>query len=267
MTRYLHAGEGDAVFLLHGIGMSGEVYIRNIDALGRHFSVFVPDLLGHGFTASVDYANEPPQSAMARHVCHLADSLGLASYSIAGSSYGALIAALAYFDEPRRIKSVILIGSGSVFHESEEQKATLSAAAANGSRAMRDSTLESCRRRIGNIVYDPACIPEEILPIQLTSYAYLDRLTAYEAAIRGSIATMDLPAARVYARLEAMDVPALVITGREDIRARWLMHQEGVKRMPQARLIIYEKCGHMPFMEHPERFNADMLDFLTTIAR
>jgi pimeloyl-ACP methyl ester carboxylesterase len=45
------------------------------------------------------------------------------------------------------------------------------------------------------------------------------------------------------------------------------MHQEGVRRMPKARLIIYEKCGHMPFMEHPERFNADMLDFLTTIAR
>jgi 2-hydroxy-6-oxonona-2,4-dienedioate hydrolase len=263
-TRYLHAGQGEAVFLLHGIGMSGESFIRNIDALGEGFAVFAPDLLGHGFTASVDFGKAPPQCLMARHIRGLADALGIRSYSVAGTSYGALVAALMYFDAPERVRSAVLIGSGSVFHEAEEQKATLQAAAANGSRAMRDVTMESCRRRMAKIVYDPACVPEEILPIQMTSYARPDRLAAYEAAIAGSILTMDLPEARVYERLEALDLPVLVITGREDIRARWTAHVEGVERMPRARLVAYEKCGHMPFIEHPARFNADLFEFLST---
>jgi pimeloyl-ACP methyl ester carboxylesterase len=63
-------------------------------------------------------------------------------------------------------------------------------------------------------------------------------------------------------RLDEIDVPSWVITGREDVRADWRAHAAGVERMKNARLAVYDKCGHLPFLEHASRFNADLLAFL-----
>jgi len=266
-TRYLDAGEGEALILLHGVGMSGDVFLSNIVPLSSTFRVIAPDLCGHGFTDSVDFKGEPPPLVMARHVVELARTLGLKSYTVGGSSFGALVAALMYVQAPESVRRLIIIGSGSVFHPSDEQKRTLRAAMANGVTAMADPTLESCRQRMARIVYDAKTVPEDVFPIQLTSYALPDRMAAYEATIGGTIDTMDRPDARVFGGLEKIAVPTLVITGREDVRASWQLTTDGVKRMPDARLHIYEKCGHMPFMEQPQRFNRDVADFMTATRR
>lgn len=266
-TRYLDAGDGEPVILLHGVGMSGDVFLPNIGPLSARFRVVAPDLCGHGFTDAVDFGSEPPPVVMAQHVIGLAEALGLSSYTVGGSSFGALVAALMYFLAPDHVRRLIVIGSGSVFHPGDEQKRTLRAAMANGVTAMADPTLESCRQRMARIVYDAKTVPEEVFPIQLTAYALPDRLRAYEATIGGTIDTMDRPDARVFARLEKIAAPTLVITGREDVRASWQLTTDGVKRMPDARLHIYERCGHMPFMEHPDRFNTDVADFLASTSR
>jgi len=41
-------GAGDPVVLLHGGSGSWTHWIRNIEPLSKHFTVFVPDLPGHG---------------------------------------------------------------------------------------------------------------------------------------------------------------------------------------------------------------------------
>jgi pimeloyl-ACP methyl ester carboxylesterase len=254
-TRVLVAGEGPALFLLHGVGISGDIFVRNMEQLGRTHSVYAPDMLGHGFTDAVDFEGGPPQPGTVRHLGRLADALGLASYSVAGSSYGALIAALMWFDRPSRVENLVLIGSGSVFHPAEEQQRTLRAAAANARQAMGDPTLESCRKRIAAICHDPATVPEEMLLVQLTSYAAADRFPAYKATIAGLIESAASPEHRVYARLEQLRARTLVICGREDVRADWKLHVEGRNRMPNARLSIFERCGHLPMSEHPQAFN------------
>jgi len=33
--------------------------------------------------------------------------------------------------------------------------------------------------------------------------------------------------------------------------------------MPNARLVTYEECGHLPFLEKPDQYNADITAFLT----
>lgn len=261
-TRVVYGGQGPAVFLLHGIGVSGDTFIRNIDVLGERFTVYCPDMLGHGFTDAVDFAGKPPQHAIAHHICRLADALGVERYSTGGSSFGALIAGLMYFERPSRVDNLILIGTGSVFHPDAEQAKTLRAAFANATQAMGDPTLESCRRRMAAICYDPKAVAEEILPVQLTSYANPDRFTAYKATIDGVIASLSVPENRILSRLEQVKARTLILTGREDIRAQWQLHVEGRKRMPNARLVIFEKCSHLPYMEHPAAFNKTVGAFL-----
>jgi pimeloyl-ACP methyl ester carboxylesterase len=260
-TRVLHEGTGAALIMLHPIGHSADLFVRNIDALARDAFVAAVDLPGHGFSDRIAFG-APPQLATARHVLAVADALGLQQFSVLGSSYGALVAALMWFAAPERIDRVILVGSGSVFHPPAEQAGVLRQVQANGTSAMADPSLNSCRQRLANICYRPESVPEEILPVQLTSYALADRLAAYEETLAGVIASAAAPEAWVYERLEALSAPALVITGREDIRARWKMHEEGCRRLPRAELEIFEQCGHVPFLEHPERFNTRVRTFL-----
>jgi len=260
-TRVLWAGSGPAVLLLHGVGMSGDTFIRNIDALAQRYSVFAPDMLGHGFTASAAF-DGAPQPAMVGHLGRLADALGLDRYSALGSSYGALVAGLMWFDRPERVDNLVIVGSGSAFHPAGEQRETLEAALANASRAMGEPTLESCRARLAAICHDAETVAEEILLTQLTSYALPDRFDAYKATIRGLIGTIESDEHRIYSRLEQLRARTLIVTGRNDIRADWRRHVEARRRMPNARLVVFDACGHLPYMEHPAEFNDIVGTFL-----
>lgn len=184
------------------------------------------------------------------------DELELDSFDVLGSSYGALVAALLYFEAPIRVESLTLVGSGSVFHPPEQQAATLKQVYANGSGAMENPSLDSCRMRIANICYSPTSVPEEVLLTQLTSYALEDRLAAYQDTVEGLMLSCENNQAQVFGRLHEIAVRTLVITGREDIRARWKLHEEGSKRIPICRLEVFERCGHLPFLEAAERFNS-----------
>jgi pimeloyl-ACP methyl ester carboxylesterase len=265
-TRYLYEGSGPPLFLLHGLGVSSDTFYRNIDALGAHFIVCAPDMIGHGFTDAANYGGGPPQPHFVRHLGRMADLLGLETYSVCGSSFGALIAALMYFDRPHRVERLLLVGSGTVFHSAEDSIATLKAALANASTAMGAPTLASCRQRLANICYKPDLVADEILLVQLTSYALPDRFSAYKATIKGMIDALssdDPEQHRVYRRLEDINARTLVLTGREDIRAKVRLHEEGVKRMPNAELVIFDQCSHLPYMEYPTRFNETVIGFLT----
>src|SRR5206468_11751619 len=83
----------------------------------------------------------------------------------------------------------------------------------------------------------------------------------------GLTTTVASPQHRVYTRLEEIRVPCLIITGRQDVRASWERAEQGAKRMPGAQLVIFENCGHLPFLEHPERFNDVVRGFLRDTAR
>jgi pimeloyl-ACP methyl ester carboxylesterase len=38
--------------------------------------------------------------------------------------------------------------------------------------------------------------------------------------------------------------------------------QAALPRMPDAREVTFDRCGHLPFIEHPDLFNATVIEFL-----
>jgi len=263
-TRYLYAGAGNkkALLLIHGSGLAAESWMRNIDALGEQFAVYAPDNLGHGFTDAIDLGAGIPQPHTARHLARFMETIGIERYAAAGSSYGALIAGLMYFDHPNRLEQLILIGSSSVFDRDEVYRKALAGAYANATSALANPTLETCRKRMANAVYDVACVPEGLLLMQLTQYAQADRLDFYIRANRNRSEAAGKDDARILGKLEQIHVPTLIITGKQDKRADWEATQAGVRRIPHAELHLFDKCGHLPYLEHPNEFNALVTEFL-----
>lgn len=264
-TRILEEGVGKrpALLLVHGFGAIAEHWFRNIDELGQAFHVVAPDLIGHGFTDPVRFGGTPPHPKTVDHLSALADALGLETFAVCGSSYGALISALLYFKNPQRVSRYVVCGSGSMFNTEEELAKALPAALANASQAMKDPTFANCRRRLGNICYGgEAAVPEATAHAHMLSYAYPHLLEVYEDAMRGMMDQAKSRPYRVLERLEQIRVPTLIVWGREDPRGIYQRAVENAPRFPNARLVTFEKCGHLPFLEQPAAFNREIVAFL-----
>ena len=263
-TRVIYEGDPKnyPILLIHGFGACAEHWIRNVDALAETFYVVAPDLACHGFTDAVSYDGKPPYPTTVRHLLDLADKLGFEKFAPCGSSYGALIAALIYFERPEQADKLIINGSGSCFNSEQELEAGLKGAYSNAMNAMKDPTYESCTKRMNNTVYDPASVVGDIIISQLTTYAFEHMIPCYEEAMKGM---MDIPASRQYRileRLDQLDVDTLVCWGREDPRGVYASAVKAVEKMPGARLETFEQCGHFAFLEHPDKWNAAVTAFL-----
>jgi len=262
-VRYFHEGDGDRVIvLLHGLGISADTWARNIDVLAKNFRVIAPDLPGHGFTELPDLKGRAAHPTMVEVVLGLLDQLGIEKFSICGHSYGATIAALIYFERPESIEKLIFNGSHRIFQSCDETVKGFEKSYANAKSAIGNPSLDTCRQRMGNVCHDPANIPEEVLLIQLTSYAQPTMAADYEKIAR---ANMDLELSRPYRcgdRIHEVSIPVLVISGKEDVRVPVADLEAGMKRLQDGKLVLVEKCGHMLQTEHASLFNKNILQFL-----
>jgi pimeloyl-ACP methyl ester carboxylesterase len=263
-TRCLIGGQHGnyPVLLLHGYGGTADVWIRNIDPWSDEFFVVAVDMISSGFTDPVDTGGKPPQPHAVAHLRKLVELLGFRQFCPMGTSYGGLIAALLYFEMPERVNKLVLQGSGSAFNEDAALVATLSNVKKNFGPTFDNASLDGVRAAVKKQVFDPKSIPEEMIHAMTTAYALPHQRQAWEQGVDG---LLDIEAARpwrVLQRLEQMHVDTLVVWGREDPGAVYASAVAAVKRMPRARLVTFEKCGHKPMYEYPEQFNKVVHDFL-----
>lgn len=261
-TRCLVDGDGDAVLLLHGVGLSADLWLHNVRDLGQRHRMVAPDLLGHGFTSVGEVLDKDFRGALTTHICAVMDALALGSVTIVGSSVGALVAALVYFRMPDRVKGLVIVGSGSCFTADEAARKMYSDTYQNAMTAIKQASLESCRARLARICWDARSVPEEVLLPQLTSYALPEVQAFYEALLDDLRSRPAPPEQRVVDRLGEIRVPTLVISGREDPRCSPETAASGAARIPQSHLTILPRCGHLPFLEYPNLFNSLVSDFV-----
>ena len=262
-TRYLHEGEGEVLLLIHGFGFSADVFARVVDPLGRRFRVIAPDILGHGFTAWADFGNEPALLVMARHLSKLLDGLGVSRCAALGSSLGGVLAAWMHLERPQQVSRLIFDAMHAPVADSGTlDPVSLRATMKNGTRAMTERTLQGCIDRMANICFDRSHAAADVALVQVTIYGQTDRLQAYTKIGESIIAHADNEAARI--RPERITAPALFLCGKEDIRIPIDVILSNHQRIRGSRVVALENCGHLPEIEHPQRFVDEVTHFIAT---
>ena len=255
-TRYYHEGDGGPpLMLVHGAGISADAWLRNVDALAKDFTVVAPDTLGQGFTGIGDFSGGAPQPHFVAHLKGLADQVGFNRFAMCGSSYGAMLCILSYFDIPDRIEKLILISSGSATLSEQEMLKSIQGAYKNGLSAMDQPDFDACRARLGRINHYPERIPGELVWMQVTLYARTGVRDNYKQIMEG---LMDLEACRPYRvaeRLDQVKVPTLMVWGMNDPRVIYQRAGEAADKIPNSTLVGIDECGHQPHIEVPDRFN------------
>lgn len=263
-TRCVLAGADDApaVVLLHGLALTAEVWLRNIEVLPQSFRVIAPDMLGHGFTKPVDGARVHITDKI-RHIVSLVDNLGVQSFSVCGSSYGALVASSIYLSNKDRVSRLLICGSGSCFNtESQLVDQVGRMRLVYDPSQLGDSSRDAWRARIGNNFFDLSKVPDELPLVAQLCYA---QSWAGQRLVESMAALQDVEAFRphrILERLEEIDCPALIVWGRDDRGGSLYSAEEAVGRMPNCRLVVLDECGHYPMLEHPDEFNRIAMEFL-----
>lgn len=258
-VHYHEAGaeNAPAVMLIHGFAASNFVWSEVLLPMARaRFRIVAPDLLGFGFSEK-PRDGEYTIEAQARLIIGLMDKLGIERAALVGSSYGAAIAATCALDYPERVERLVMVGA--VINDEAKHQALLRLASAPlvgdvvaplllGSRAV-------VRRRWKRIYAKGAEFNEEKfearhLPMRTSNMhrATLRTLRCWNAA-------------RIERLAHLIKHPTLLVWGEDD-RDTPLRHGKYLRSvMPNARLIVFRHCGHLPQEEFPQEFTEVVTEF------
>lgn len=257
-TRYLRSGEDDmpGLLFLHGTGGHAEAYARNLAAHGAHFRTYAIDMLGHGLTDKPDYDYEIPRYV--DHLCGFLDAVGLETASLSGESLGGWIAAAFAAAHPDRVDRLVLNTAAA----DRVDPRALEALRASTKAAVDDPAWERVRSRLEWLMHDAADVHDDLVASRQRIYARddmrrgIDRLLClHTPEARRRFAVTD-------AQWAAIRAPTLVLWTSHDPTAAVEVGRELADRIPGAKFVVMQDCGHWPQFEEPEVFNRIHLDFL-----
>lgn len=104
--RYLKAGDGAPMILLHTIRTQLDYFQAVIPSLAQRYTVYAVDLPGHGYS-SIDTQASYDEPYFRAAIIAFIEQLNLVNVTLVGESIGGVIALTASSQMPERIKQVI----------------------------------------------------------------------------------------------------------------------------------------------------------------
>ncbi|MEO3804316.1 alpha/beta fold hydrolase [Nonomuraea sp. B1E8] len=245
------AGTGIPVVLLHAFPLSSAMWLAQREGLATVCRVITPDLRGFGGSRLGD--DEPSLDLMADDVARLLDDERIDRAVVGGLSMGGYVTMAFCRRHPDRVLGVILADTK----------------AGEDPPPARDN-----RERIARAVLAEGSdvLVSEVLPALIGPTTKERRAMVFgrvkglvQSAPPGAVAwAQRAMAARggSFETLRALKVPLLVVVGEEDELSPPADAEEMVRAVPEGRLEVIPKAGHLSAVEQPEAFNAAVTEFL-----
>jgi len=260
------AGSGPVVLMIHGVGDNSTTWGTVHAKLAQRFTVIAPDLLGHGESDKprADYS----LAAFANGVRDLLIALGIDRVTLVGHSLGGGIAMQFAYQYPQFVERVVLVSAGGV--TKDVSLALRLAAMPMGAEALSVlrvpgavPALELVGRAVGNVVGSTKFgrdVPS--MPRLIGGLRKPGAVAAFARTLRAVVDTRGQFVTMLDRTYLMHDLPVQIIWGADDLiipvsHAR-LAHEE----IAGSRLEIFEKSGHMPHRDHPDRFVAIVEQFI-----
>ena len=241
------AGKGPPLLFLHGADGYSQ-WLPFFDALAEQYELLVPE--HPGFGASDDPPLIRSVSDMAMFYLDFLEALELRDIHIVGHSLGGWIAAEILIRDQSRAKSLTLISAAGIRVEGVPSG---------------DIFIWNREELLRNVFYNQA-YADIALSLQLTEQQLdtmlKNRFTATKLGWQPRWYNPDLEK-----WLHRIKLPALIIWGDEDkvmpadYAGLWR------ERLPDARLVMIEKCGHVPQIEKLSETIDPLRDFLAEASR
>jgi pimeloyl-ACP methyl ester carboxylesterase len=236
---------GRALVFVHGVGSTAAIWDAQLREFGGDFRCAAVELRGNGVFDDPDPALIT-REGFAIDVLDVCDALGLERFTLIGCSLGGVVGFELWRLGPARIEAMTLVGSFARYPSGEQYARDVSAVVAQAGdmrafAAQRASKMSLPPTRLAETIEQMAC----------------KSVPCYLASTRATW-TGDYRAV-----LPTIDVPVLVLCGKNDAIAPLTLSEEIAAAIGGSKLAVVEAAGHVANADAPERFNALLRNFLS----
>jgi 2-hydroxy-6-oxonona-2,4-dienedioate hydrolase len=161
-----------------------------------------------------------------------------------GNSLGGHICQLIALQYPELVSTVTLTGSSGLFES------------AMGNTFPKRGNRDYIKQKTEMVFFDPACATDELIDEVYDTVNDLGKciriVKTAKSAVRHNLED----------KLGLIKTPVLLVWGRDDSVTPVWVGEKFHELLPNSVLHIFDECGHVPMMEHAEKFNAILDDFL-----
>ena len=258
----------EPLVLIHGLGATKSSWLPIVPELARRYRVIAVDLPGFG--ASSKPIGPYNAAWFSGHVFRLLDELGYDRALLAGNSMGGRISIEMAMQTPERVAGIACLCPAAAFSErpllwmARIARPELGVLAARLPRARVHAGLRelfAVPGRVDDTWYDAAV--DDFLQVWRAPAARM----AFFASLRNIYLDEPYGEAGFWARLAEMAPPALFVYGRRDVLITSRFARRVRLTAPNATVEVWNDCGHVPQIEHPERTTSKLLDFYARTGR
>jgi pimeloyl-ACP methyl ester carboxylesterase len=259
-VRYLHAGNGKPIVLIHGLVGASENWRNNIDALARDASVYAIDLVNMGKSQRVG-GPDAGLSASAKRIISIMDALNLAEADIIGHSHGGAVALMLAALRPKRVRKLILFAPANPYSRSSDVMVRVYGTRWGGLLAWMLPYLPAQIQRValGPMYGGPDRVVDRCLQEIVVGLRNPDILRHVLCVIRCWSAEMVKLKAAIR---RVKKIPILLVWGDRDCTVSLNSAIPLKRKLRASELIVLPGCGHSVFEENPEESNRIMLEWL-----
>ena len=255
--HYHELGRGDPVICLHGAGPGASAWSNfksNAPAFAARHRTFLVDLPQYGRSDKVAI----PIGRLtftARVLEAFMDAVAIPSAHFVGNSMGGQVALKMAIETPHRMKRIAVLGASPISFSA------LTPLPVEGVRLIQayyrgaeGPTRAKMRTLMETLVSTPGIITEEMVDERYAASADPEVVALFT---KTPPQNEDL-----FADLGRVAAPTLVVWGQDDRFGALEVGLLLVKRLQNARMVVFPRCGHWAHVERAEEFNHIVLDFL-----
>jgi pimeloyl-ACP methyl ester carboxylesterase len=242
------AAGAPALVMVHGLGGTSNVWYPQIRALAGTFRIVAFDVEGAGRSSRRESGKISIESH-AEDVIALMASLGIGKAHLAGHSMGTVVCQHVAAKHPDKVASLVLFGP--LPEPAEAGRGPLrdraATARSKGMLPVADATVQ-------------AATSADTKENQPVAAGFIRELVMRQDA-EGYARNCEALAEARAADLKAIACPTLLVTGDEDKVGPPATAEAMARLIPQARVVVLEKCGHWTGIERPREANAAVTRF------
>jgi pimeloyl-ACP methyl ester carboxylesterase len=265
--RYLRAGSGPALILLHGLLGYSFSWRYTLPALAPYATVFAPDLLGAGFSdrpRGIDHS----MRGTARQVLRFVENLGVESFDLLGTSRGGAVA--------MAVAAECMNGNGS----GPLLRRLVLVCPLNPYSRHGSWIAPFFATRFGAAGFRWVTERMPFLFPYWHARLYADRSRILPGSLEGYTAPLAIPGlfehglsiVRTWtADLRELEellprlapIPTLLLWGGKDSAVYVSSLEPLARNFAKVQTVVFPGVGHLPYEECPEEFNRALIEFLT----
>lgn len=248
-------GGGRPLMMIHGSGPGVSAWANwrlALPVLSRARRVIAPDMVGFGFTdrpTGLVYA----MNTWVQQALDLMDALDLPQVDLVGNSFGGALALALAVRAPQRVRRLVLMGSVGV-----PFPITAGLDAVWG----YEPSIENMRRLLDIFAHDRTLVSDELAQLRYQASIRPGFQEAFRAMFPAPRQRWVDAMASPEAAIRALPHETLVLHGREDQVIPLSNSMTLAQWIPNAQLHVFGHCGHWTQIEHADRFNRLVGDFL-----